>query len=105
MNKRLNISAEHLHLIRKILQQHLSPNARVWAFGSRVSGTARKYSDLDLLIDNHGYPLSMETHSKLVYDFDESCLPYKIDMTDFTTVDSIFKKNIDNHKISILAPH
>ena len=32
-----------------ILEQYV-PNAEVWVFGSRVSGTAREHSDLDLVV-------------------------------------------------------
>ena len=45
----IDISPDHWWIIRDILQTHV-PQYPVWAFGSRVKGTARPYSDLDLVI-------------------------------------------------------
>ena len=45
----LNITADEFAIINKYLQKYV-PNREVWAFGSRVTGKARKYSDLDLAI-------------------------------------------------------
>ena len=39
----------HLETVRRILREHL-PEAEVRAFGSRVAGGARQYSDLDLAV-------------------------------------------------------
>ena len=43
----LQLSPEHLRMVREVLARWL-PDAQVLAFGSRVSGSARKFSDLDL---------------------------------------------------------
>jgi len=36
-------------MVRDILHRSV-PNRSVWAFGSRVTGKARRYSDLDLVV-------------------------------------------------------
>ena len=42
----LQLSSEHLRMVREVLT-HWLPDAQVLAFVSRVSGVARKFSDLD----------------------------------------------------------
>ena len=46
--RRINLSPRHLRLVRELLRTHL-PGVAVWAYGSRVRGNARPYSDLDLV--------------------------------------------------------
>ena len=45
----IDLQPDHLALIQTILAQHV-PQAEVRAFGSRVTGAARNYSDLDLVV-------------------------------------------------------
>lgn len=45
----LDLSPRHLALLREILARHV-PEAEVWAYGSRVHGTAHEGSDLDLVL-------------------------------------------------------
>ena len=45
----LDLSPRHLALLRDILARHV-PEAEVWAYGSRVLGTAHEGSDLDLVL-------------------------------------------------------
>jgi predicted nucleotidyltransferase len=40
---------QYLKMVCNILQKHV-PSHEVWAFGSRINGKAKKYSDLDLAI-------------------------------------------------------
>ena len=43
------LSPEQLHDVRQIIAQVI-PGAQVWVFGSRATGKARPFSDLDLLL-------------------------------------------------------
>ena len=45
----LEIRPDHLKIVEEILEKHL-PDREVWAFGSRVNGTAKETSDLDLVV-------------------------------------------------------
>ena len=45
----LELSPQHLARLRELLAQHV-PDAEVWAYGSRVSGSAHQGSDLDLVL-------------------------------------------------------
>jgi predicted nucleotidyltransferase len=69
------------------------PDREVWAFGSRVKGTARKFSDLDLAI--HGEtPLPLSTSAALADDFDDSDLPFKVDVVDWALASPAFREII-----------
>ncbi|MBV8593313.1 MAG: nucleotidyltransferase domain-containing protein, partial [Caulobacteraceae bacterium] len=48
MTARPDLSPRDLATVRAILAAALPAEARVWVFGSRARGTARRYSDLDL---------------------------------------------------------
>lgn len=74
----LQLSEDHLSLIKTILHR-LLPNGEVRVFGSRVKGRARPYSDVDLLIVQPS-PLPLETRISLVDSFDESALPFTVDL-------------------------
>lgn len=53
----------------------------IWAFGSRATGRARPYSDLDLLI-TRGHPLDWRTRSALAEAFEASRLPFRVDVVE-----------------------
>jgi predicted nucleotidyltransferase len=96
----LDIRPDHLEMVRAILQQYL-PQAQVWAFGSRVKGTARKTSDLDLCVDNKA-PLSFEALATLRDVFSESNIPYKVDVVDWQTIDDSFRAVIVADRLSLV---
>ncbi|MDD6910520.1 nucleotidyltransferase family protein [Actinobacillus minor] len=85
----LTITNEELVIVKQILQTHI-PNLEVWAFGSRVKGNAKPYSDLDLAVIT-GEPLSLQTHADLVDAFSESDLPWKVDIVDWALLTENFK--------------
>jgi predicted nucleotidyltransferase len=45
----IDLSPHFLTTVKSILERRV-PEREVWAFGSRVKATARKFSDLDLAI-------------------------------------------------------
>lgn len=85
----LALLPHELHEVTQILAQHL-PAVEVRAFGSRVKGTAKPYSDLDLaLMTTH--PLSLEQEAVLKEAFGESSLPFKVDLLDWATTTPAFQ--------------
>jgi predicted nucleotidyltransferase len=100
MNKVIDIAPAHLNIVREILQKYLPPTSTVWVFGSRATGTAKKFSDLDLLIDI-GKPLPLEISADLSNDFEESDLPYKVDIVDWITISASFRERISLDRIVI----
>lgn len=78
--------------IRKIIFQFLSPNEyQVFIFGSRASGKARKYSDYDIGILGKK-PVPLKVLGKIEEALEESDLPYKVEVVDFSLLPSGFKK-------------
>lgn len=69
------------------------PEYKVWVFGSRVTGAARKFPDLDLAIIT-AKPLSFELLGEIRDAFSESDLPFKVDMLDWSTASASFRRMI-----------
>lgn len=70
------------------------PKARILAFGSRVKGGAKPYSDLDLSIDNGGESLPAGEFFDLLEVIAESDIPYKVDLSDYSELSEDFKAHI-----------
>jgi type I restriction enzyme S subunit len=84
-------------IVRDILARHI-PRHEVWAFGSRVTGSAKPYSDLDLAVIS-GTPLPLKTSGRLADEFSESDLPWRVDVVDWATTSPTFRKIIERDKV------
>ena len=78
--------------IQAILQKRV-PFAEVRVFGSRVTGTAKKHSDIDLAIVSKS-PLESSVLSQLKIDFEESDLPFRVDLLDWHAISDCFRELI-----------
>ncbi len=76
----LVLSAEHLRTVRAIVDR-LLPGARVLVFGSRATGRARPFSDLDLLVTDPS-ALDWRQRADLREAFEASELPFRVDVLD-----------------------
>jgi type I restriction enzyme S subunit len=85
--------------ISLILKNYV-PEYPVWAFGSRVKGTAKAYSDLDLAIITQ-QPLSVTTMASLKEAFDESNLSIRVDVVDWAATSGVFRKIMENDKVVV----
>ena len=101
MTLRIDLSAEHRQLVIALLARLLPRSARVWVFGSRATGRARRYSDLDLLIDA-GRPLGLDEAGMLREAFEESDLPYRVDIVDWHAIGDRFRSLIAAERIPLL---
>lgn len=95
----IDLSPENWREVCEILQTHASDYS-VWAFGSRVKGNAKKYSDLDLAIVTP-QPLSLSQMAQLTEAFDESNLPIRVDIVDWASVNKTFQEIIEQQKVII----
>jgi len=93
----IDITNEQLEQVLTILKVNLSDNSEVYAFGSRTNGTARKHSDLDLLI-NLQRPLEIKEKIALKDAFSESDLSFRVDVSDWFAISAPFKESI-KHKL------
>lgn len=96
------LTPEQLEMVRRILKNHLPQGAKVFVFGSRAAGNPKKFSDLDLAIDNNGQSLPLSLEAELAFDFEESDFPYKVDLVDLNTISESFKSNIKDSFIVLL---
>ena len=98
---KIKLSPKDLEEVRNILKG-LIPEYPVWAFGSRVRGNAKQYSDLDLVvITTEPLPLSMA--ADLNDAFDESDLIFKVDIVDWATTSDTFRRIIEAEKVILQA--
>lgn len=100
MTLRLELPAEHRRLVLDILAAHLPPDTKVWVFGSRANGRARRYSDIDLAIDA-GRKLTCDEAAVLREAFDESDLPYKTDIVDWHAASDRFRQLIAARRVAL----
>ncbi len=97
----ISISPEQWKIIQRILKNRI-PTHTVWAFGSRATGKAKPFSDLDLAIIGEE-PLGLALSAALSHDFSASDLPWKVDIVDWATTSPIFQKIIEQDKVVVQA--
>ena len=95
----IDISPENWRIVRDILQRYV-PDREVWAFGSRAKWTAKEFSDLDIAIVGDK-PLSIALTADLREAFQESALPFKVDIVDWANITPSFRQVIQAAKIQI----
>lgn len=91
----IKIAPAQLRIVAKILAQH-APGAEVRAFGSRVDGTPKDYSDLDLVIVAQK-KLGLTELDELREAFSQSDLPFRVDVLDWNAISDEFKKVIEKN--------
>jgi predicted nucleotidyltransferase len=96
----LDLLPAHQALVCDILRAHLRPPAQVWVFGSRVRGRAQKYSDLDIAIDA-GARLTLAEMALLNDAFNDSDLPWKVDLVDWRAIEPAFARLIEADLIEL----
>lgn len=89
-----------MDMLLPILWKHL-PGAAVWAFGSRVRGTARKFSDLDLAIDA-GRRIDLRTLAVLDQDLSDSDLPIRVDVGDMAAMSPAFRALVERRRVRVM---
>ena len=98
---KIDLADEHIELLCDILKKYLPKNAKVWAFGSRVKATARKYSDLDIVVEIPNAHIELNVFSDLKSALTDSDLPIKVDIVDWNKIDNDFRELIINERIAI----
>ncbi|HEX4616075.1 MAG TPA: nucleotidyltransferase domain-containing protein [Stellaceae bacterium] len=96
----ITLTAEHRRLVLNILRANLPPSTKVWVFGSRATGRARRYSDLDLAIDA-GRPLTLDEIAGLTEAFSDSDLPYKVDIVDWRNIEDRWRQTIMAERVAL----
>ena len=84
--------------VAALLQRYL-PDTEVWAYGSRVKFTAKPHSDLDMVA------FAAKEQSQAVADlreaFEESYLPFRVDLFVWDEVPESFHRNIEEARVVV----
>jgi len=88
----LDLTDKHFLAIVAILHK-IVPDYEVWAYGSRTNGNGHAGSDLDLVIVGKG-KITWQLMAKLKSAFEESNLPFSVDVLDWNGIPDNFKKSI-----------
>jgi len=89
------VSDSELKIIKDILQANV-PDCEVKAFGSRINGNFKQHSDLDLAIVGKS-KLGFSKMGELKLSFEESDLPYRVDVLDYNSISQNFRNIIDGN--------
>jgi predicted nucleotidyltransferase len=95
----IDIKSEHFEIVLNILKKYLK-DCQIIIFGSRVTGNSNKFSDLDIVIDCNE-KIKMSVLFNLEEEFQESDLPFRVDIIDWNRTSESFKKVINKKCIKI----
>ena len=88
----IDLAPEQLEIVRRLLAVQV-PDCEVRAFGSLVTGNARPYSDLDLVLLGPAR-LSLGRLAALREAFAESELAIRVDVIDWNAISKNFRNII-----------
>ncbi len=94
-----DLDPDHLQMVRDVLGAHLV-DGRAFVFGSRVRGTAKRFSDLDLVLQTDR-PLDLDQLGALRSAFSRSDLPIKVDVVDWSSMDVSFRRLIEQEMVPV----
>ncbi|QWR78889.1 nucleotidyltransferase domain-containing protein [Candidatus Magnetomonas plexicatena] len=100
MPEPIDISPDDLKTVKAILTQ-FTPIREVRVFGSRVNRTAKRFSDLDLVVMGDE-PLSLSVLADLQTALSESPLPFKVDVVDYAKTNENFRLIIEQESVVLL---
>ena len=99
LDRTIDITAEQRKTILALLARHL-PNTAAWVYGSRVKWTSRPQSDLDMVV--FATPEQAGRVSDLREAFDESNLPFRVDLFVWDAVPEQFRKQIKRDHVLLV---
>ena len=101
MTAALALRPAHRIIVEDILRKHAPRPCRIWGFGSRTRDAARPFSDLDLAIDV-GRALTLAETGNLAWAFEESDLPWRVDLLDLAVCSDPFRREVESHAVPLL---
>ena len=101
MTPAIAITAEQRRTVLELLNRHL-PDTAAWACGSRVKGTSRPASDLDLVV--FAGPKQSARVAELREAFEESNLPFRVDLFVWDEVPESAKRRIEAEHVALVSP-
>ena len=99
MTPAIGITAEQRRTVLALLNRYL-PDTTAWAYGSRVKWTSRPESDLDLVV--FARPEQSARVAELREAFEESDLPFRVDLFVWDEVSESFRKHIEAEHVVLV---
>ena len=105
----ISLEPQQLNSVRGILMRVLSPRLdpgglQAWVFGSRATGQARPYSDLDILI-SRSEPLDWQERMAMRDAFEASNLPFRVDVVEASRLTGEFAQRVGLERLPlVLSP-
>ena len=99
VDRPIDITADQKKTLLALLKRHL-PNTTAWVYGSRVKWTAHPQSDLDLVV--FAKPDQERRVSELREAFEESNLPFRVDLFVWDAVPEQFRKEIEAEHVVLV---
>lgn len=95
----LDVTPNQRRILLDLLNDYL-PGVTVWAYGSRIKGTARPQSDLDLVV------FASAEHKRSVAALkealEESQLPFRVDLFVWDEIPAQFRDNIQQAHVVLV---
>ena len=92
---------DYLQIVSIFKQFFAEKQPVILAFGSRVDGSARDYSDLDLIVKADSI-LPLSVYYPLKDAFEYSTLNFRVDVLDWFRLSDEFKKTIANKTVDLM---
>ena len=99
IDRPIDITTDQRKTILSFLERHL-PNTTAWVYGSRAQWTSRPQSDLDLVV--FATPEQNGQVSDLREAFEESNLPFRVDLFVWDSVPEAFRKHIKRDHVELV---
>ena len=96
----MDIRPDHLEIVQGILREYLPEGVKVWVFGSRANWTTKDSSDLDLALEGEN-ALSYKLLGVLKDAFEDSSLPYTVDVVDVRRISESFRPIVESQRVPL----
>ena len=96
------LETRHIEFILSTLRQYIpEKDVKFYIFGSRAKGTFKEYSDIDIAVDLNCKSIPASVLAKILSAFEDSTLPYEVDVVDLNAIDESFKNIIKDSLIKL----
>ncbi len=95
----LDITPDQRRILLDLLDDYL-PDVTIWAYGSRIKGTARPQSDLDLSVFTSAE--QKRAVAALKEALEESQLPFRVDLFVWDEIPEQFRENIQQAHVVLV---
>lgn len=97
----INLEERYLDRIKNIINSIiLDDNLEIYVFGSRATGKARQYSDVDIALKLNE-KIDTNKISKINIELENTTIPYEVDVIDLNSISDSFKKCIEKDLIKV----